>query len=249
MSVELRNPHSILAALKRRPRAVQRLSIPPAGGPVWEEIEALATEHRVKIETVEARAKPLSPNDRGHRMQSLGGATIEDSVPVPLAQLLRKPEDRYGLWLACDSLQDPQNLGTIFRIASFFGVEGIILTTERSVPLTGTVYDVASGGVEDTPFTFVTNLRQALDQVRENEIWILGTSEHAKAKLNAQKGDRHWLAVVGSEEKGMRRLTEESCDVICSVPNMGGMVDSLNVSVATGVAVHWLTETREEIEG
>ena len=148
--------------------------------------------------------------------------------------------DTRGLWLALDCLQDPQNLGAIFRAAAFFGVKGIVMTTERSAPMTATVYDIACGGVEEVPFVQTINLKQALDKAKEAGLWILGTSEHAKEPLSKVGKDRPWLMVLGNEEKGMRRLTEESCDVLCSIPHAGTGVTSLNVSVAAGILIQHL---------
>ena len=114
------------------------------------------------------------------------------------------------------------------------------MTTERSAPMTATAYDISCGGVETVPFVQTVNMKQALDKAKEAGLWILGTSEHAKEPLNRVKKDRPWLMVVGNEEKGMRRLTEESCDVTCAIPNAGAGVSSLNVSVATGILLSHL---------
>jgi 23S rRNA (guanosine2251-2'-O)-methyltransferase len=139
-----------------------------------------------------------------------------------------------------DSLQDPQNLGAIFRSASFFGVKGIIMTTERSAPMTSVVYDISCGGVESLPFVQAINLQRAFEKAKDAGLWILGTSEHAKESLKKIQNDRPWLVVVGNEEKGIRRLTEESCDIVCTIPGAGKGVTSLNVSVATGVMLSHL---------
>ena len=140
-----------------------------------------------------------------------------------------------GLWLALDSLQDPQNVGAIFRTAAFFGVQGILLTTERSAPLSAAAYDVASGGMEYVPFTQQVNLQRGFEAAKEAGLWILGTSEHARETLGGVQKDRPWLVVLGNEERGIRRLTEESCDVMCRIDPKGEGVKSLNVSVAAGI--------------
>jgi 23S rRNA (guanosine2251-2'-O)-methyltransferase len=145
------------------------------------------------------------------------------------------------VWLALDSLQDPQNLGAIFRSASFFGVKGIIMTTERSAPMTSVVYDISCGGVESIPFVPVINLQRAFEKAKESGLWILGTSEHARDSVKKIESDRPWLLVVGNEEKGIRRLTEESCDMMCTIPTHSKGVTSLNVSVATGILLSHLT--------
>jgi 23S rRNA (guanosine2251-2'-O)-methyltransferase len=120
-------------------------------------------------------------------------------------------------------------------------VQGILMTQERSAPMSDTVYDVASGGVEEVPFTIQPNLQRGFEVAKEAGLWILGTSEHAKEDLVKVERDRPWLLVLGNEEKGMRRLTEETCDVLCGIQALGQGVTSLNVSVAAGIAIAQLS--------
>jgi 23S rRNA (guanosine2251-2'-O)-methyltransferase len=249
MSQELfvRNPHSILEALKQRPKDVVEITLPrerPEGP--WIQIQGLAERHRIRMSQGSKDAS--RPRDRGRGPQgnpgreSGHGALIRPKAPVSIETLLEgvSEQDR-GVWMALDSLQDPQNLGAVFRAAAFFGVRGVIMTTERSAPMTATVYDIAAGGVEHVPMVQAINLKQALEKAKEAGLWILGTSEHAKESLAKVAQDRPWLVVVGNEEKGMRRLTEESCDVICAIPPAGDGVTSLNVSVATGILLFHLS--------
>jgi 23S rRNA (guanosine2251-2'-O)-methyltransferase len=170
-------------------------------------------------------------------------ALLAPKSGISLQELFEpKPEDgSYGVWIALDSLTDPHNVGAIFRLAGFFGIRGILMTSERSAPLTSTVYDVSCGGVEAVPFTEQINLKQALDFAKKSDLWILGTSEHADQSYLDVPRDRHWLVVFGNEEKGMRRLTQESCDVLCQIPSEGE-VKSLNVSVAAGVLISRLRQ-------
>jgi len=145
-----------------------------------------------------------------------------------------------GLWLALDTVQDPQNVGAIFRTAAFFNARGIIITTDRSAPLSGTAFDVASGGIEYVPFSLVTNLSRTLDQAQEAGLWILGTSEHAEQELHTIKPDRPWLLVLGNEETGLRRLTRDKCDSLCRI-RAKGAVTSLNVSAASALCISHLS--------
>jgi 23S rRNA (guanosine2251-2'-O)-methyltransferase len=131
-------------------------------------------------------------------------------------------------------------VGAIFRTAAFFGVQGVLLTQERSAPLTSTVYDVASGGMESIPFAVEVNLQRAFEKAKDAGLWILGTSEHAQEDFSTIKRDRPWLLVIGNEEKGMRRLTEEACDVLCKITPAGN-VTSLNASVAAAIFISKLT--------
>lgn len=185
--------------------------------------------------------------------ESAHGATLRPRASLSVEEVFgpakRKNEEdvnQYGVWLALDTLQDPQNVGAIFRAASFFGVKGIILTNERSAPMTSAVYDVSAGGVEYVPFCQTINLQRAFEKAKDSDLWILGTSEHAKDSLANTKLDRNWLVVLGNEEKGLRRLTEEACDMMVTIPGAHGGdakkgVTSLNVSVANGILLsHFL---------
>lgn len=173
--------------------------------------------------------------------ESSHGAILRPKAPISVEEMFEGIDaNTRGVWLALDTLQDPQNLGAIFRSAGFFGIKGIIMTSERFAPMTSTVYDISSGGVEAVPYVPVINLQRAFEVAKESGLWILGTSEHAKQSMKNIKNDRPWLIVVGNEEKGIRRLTEEACDMMTVIPckpNAEGekVVTSLNVSVATGI--------------
>ena len=247
----LRNPHSILAAILARPGDIENIQLPADGGDAWAKVAQAARAARIKISSGGGPRESLRNSQRDRRSEvdrdggrlSSGEARVQESEGVPLEALFSDARERSGgkgLWLALDSLQDPQNIGAIFRAAAFFGVEGILLTQERSAPLSSTVYDIACGGLESVPFTLQVNLQRAFEKAKAEGLWILGTSEHAKESLFEVKRDRPWLLVLGNEEKGIRRLTEESCDVLCSVPPRSKTVTSLNVSVAAGIAISHL---------
>ncbi|MCA9016322.1 MAG: 23S rRNA (guanosine(2251)-2'-O)-methyltransferase RlmB, partial [Planctomycetaceae bacterium] len=166
-------------------------------------------------------------------------ALVKPRTPSPLGEIFARADgetELSGLWLALDCIQDPHNIGAIFRTAAFFGVRGIVLTKDRSAPLNATVYDVASGGMEAVPFAVETNLSRAITEAKECGVWIMGTSEHAEDDVSAFHQDRPWMVVIGNEEKGLRRLTLEQCDVVCRLTPTG-IVDSLNASVAAGIMI------------
>lgn len=161
---------------------------------------------------------------------------VRDRAGLSLEEIFPAPSDppRAGVWLALDCLQDPQNVGAIFRTAAFFGVQGLIATRDRSAPMNAAVYDVASGGVEEVPFAQPPNLARALEVAKASGLWILGSSERAERSLADIPRDRPWLLVLGSEEHGLRRLTLEHCDDVCRIPPRGKL-QSLNVSAAAAV--------------
>jgi 23S rRNA (guanosine2251-2'-O)-methyltransferase len=242
----LRNPHSVLAALETRPNDVMEVIVPPkASTDAWERVAQMARARKVKVSEASASRDrvPKGMQSEGSSRMGMAEAIVREKTPIPVEQLFSEAPNRAqgkGLWLALDTLQDPHNVGAIFRAAAFFNVQGILLTQERSSPLTATVYDIASGGVEYVPFATPTNLQRAFELAKDAGLWILGSSEHAQDDAFAVQRDRPWLLVLGNEEKGMRRLTEESCDVLCRIPGQG-KVTSLNVSVAAGILISHLT--------
>ena len=135
-----------------------------------------------------------------------------------------------------DGIQDPQNLGALFRLAGFFGVRGIVLTKDRSASVNATVCDVAAGGAEYVPFAVVANLAQALERAQQSSIWVLGTCERSESSIYEIRRDRHWMLVMGNEGNGMRRLTREKCDQLVSLPPQGS-VPSLNVAAAAAACL------------
>lgn len=242
MSLELKNPHSVLAALQSRPIDVieVRLTAGSTQGS-WGEVADEARSHRIPVvikKSAPQKMKRKQSEEQGRRTAG-SLALIKPRVPSTLGEIFAKQEEGAelnGLWLALDCIQDPHNIGAIFRTAAFFGVRGIVLTKDRSAPLNATVYDVASGGMEVVPFALETNLSRALSESKKSGVWIMGTSEHAEDDVSAYHQDRPWMVVIGNEEKGLRRLTQEQCDVICRL-SPTGIVQSLNASVAAGIMI------------
>ncbi|WP_339727050.1 23S rRNA (guanosine(2251)-2'-O)-methyltransferase RlmB [uncultured Gimesia sp.] len=242
MALELKNPHSVLAALQSRPIDVTeiRLSAGSAQGN-WGEVADEARKHRIPViikKSAPQKMKRKQSEEQGRRTAGSVGM-VKPRTPSSLGELFANAEgetELNGLWLAMDCIQDPHNIGAIFRTAAFFGVRGIVLTKDRSAPLNATVYDVASGGMEAIPFAVETNLSRAMTDAKKLGVWIMGTSEHAEDDVSAFHQDRPWMVVIGNEEKGLRRLTLEQCDVVCRLTPTG-IVDSLNASVAAGIMI------------
>ncbi|MEX2446914.1 MAG: RNA methyltransferase [Dehalococcoidia bacterium] len=232
MTVVLRNPHAVLAAFEARPADVLEVRLPGGRAPgAWERVAALASGRGVPVVEAE-RGDPRRRERAGGRAGA--EATLRERAPVSDERLYAGAAEG-GLWLALDSVQDPHNVGAIFRTAAFFGVRGIVMMSDRAAPLTAVVYDVASGGVEAVPFAVATNLRRTLQAAQSSGLWVLGASEHAERAVDEVPRDRPWLLVLGNEEEGLRRLTLETCDEVCRIVARGGSVTSLNVSVAAGI--------------
>ncbi len=138
--------------------------------------------------------------------------------------------------LVLDGVTDPHNLGACLRTADAAGVDAVIVPKDRAAGLTPTARKVACGAADSMPFYQVTNLARTLKQFQDNEIWIAGTAGEAEKNIYDVKLTGKLAIIMGAEEKGMRRLTRENCDQLIKMP-MAGQVESLNVSVATGVCL------------
>jgi len=141
------------------------------------------------------------------------------------------------LLLVLDGVQDPHNLGACMRTADAAGVAAVIVPKDRAAGLSATVRKVASGAAESVPLIQVTNLARTLRWLKERDIWIVGTDDQAEQSIYGAKLTGPLAIVLGAEGTGLRRLTRESCDLLVSIP-MRGIVESLNVSVATGVLLY-----------
>ena len=241
MTLELRNPHAILAVLRARAHDIEEIRTSADRGP-WADLADEARRTGVTVTgTVPERGRSAKgPGKAKPGRESAGRALVKERADTPVEEMFAQASEN-SLYLVLDQIQDPQNVGAIFRSAAFFGVAGLIMPSDRAAPLSGVAYDVASGGLESVPFARESNLRRVLEQARAAGLWILGTSEHAPTSVHDVPHDRSWLVVLGNEERGLRRLTEEQCDVVCSIPRPAdansGAVGSLNVAASAGIVL------------
>lgn len=140
----------------------------------------------------------------------------------------------FPLLLLLDSIQDPHNLGAIFRTAECAGVDGVIITINQSSPITETVEKISAGAVSHLKICKVNNLVRAIEQLKKENFWIVGSSLNNSRDYTSIDYKMPVALVVGNEEKGIRKLVSENCDFLVKIP-MQGKIDSLNVSVATGI--------------
>ena len=148
------------------------------------------------------------------------------------------------LLLVLDGVTDPHNLGACLRTAEGAGVHAVIAPKDNAVGLTPAARKVASGAAETVPFIQVTNLVRTIEKLKQLGIWFIGTSDQADGDLYTYDFKTPSAIVMGAEGKGLRRLTEEHCDTLVSIP-MAGQVSSLNVSVATGVCLYEVVRQRQ----
>jgi 23S rRNA (guanosine2251-2'-O)-methyltransferase len=139
--------------------------------------------------------------------------------------------------LVADGITDPHNLGAIARTAEAMGAQGLVIPQRRAVGVTSTVMKVAAGALDNLSVARVVNLSRSLETLKEAGFWIYGLSEKADHQVNEVKFDTPTVLVLGSEGNGLNLLTQKNCDMLISVP-LNGRTPSLNVSVATGMAVY-----------
>jgi len=169
------------------------------------------------------------------------GIVIEVEMPAELSEsdLKTAVENITGtpLFLVLDNVQDPHNLGACLRSADATGVHGVIITKDNATGITPTVCKVASGAAETVPVYQVTNLARTLRWLKDQNIWVMGAAGEATQTAYQTDLTVPLALVLGAEGKGLRRLTKEECDMLIKLP-MFGQVESLNLSVATGVLLY-----------
>jgi 23S rRNA (guanosine2251-2'-O)-methyltransferase len=148
-----------------------------------------------------------------------------------------------SLFLVLDGIQDPHNLGACLRTADAAGVDAVIIPKDRSASLNATVRKVAAGGAESVPLLEVTNIARSLKLLKQAGVWIYGTSGEAASGIYDFDYCSPLALVMGAEAAGLRRLVREQCDYLIKLPMLGA-VESLNVSVATGVCLYEIMRSR-----
>ena len=228
--------HSVRVLLSRHPQRVRRVLL--AGGRDagrLGEIRSLA--QRAGVQVSAADDATLDKLAEGERHQGVV-AELLPRAGDPETQLEEALEAAGGapLLLVLDGVQDPHNLGACLRSADAAGVAAVIVPRDRAAGLTPVVRKVAAGAAETVPLVAVVNLARTLRDLKERGIWLVGTDDAADKTFYDADLQGPVALVMGSEGEGMRRLTRECCDQLVSIP-MAGAVESLNVSVATGVVL------------
>ena len=162
-------------------------------------------------------------------------AFVSDFEYADLDDMIDGAADKDCFFLVLDGIEDPHNLGSIIRVAECAGIDGIIIGKHRAASVTDTVMRISEGGANHVAITKVTNINSAIEKLKENNIWVygleLGGSDIYKTNLKGRLA-----IVIGGEDTGINRLTKEKCDGVMSI-KMHGKINSLNASVACGVAV------------
>ena len=191
------------------------------------------------VRLIEADGLRLAKLAGSHGHQGVAARVNALEQAHSLDELLEKLEaDGIApLLLVLDGVTDPHNLGACLRVADGAGAHAVIAPKDHAVGINATVAKVASGAAETMPYFMVTNLARTLNELKERNIWVIGTSDDAPKTLYQVDLKGPVALVLGAEGDGMRQLTRKTCDELVGIPMKGG-VESLNVSVASGVCLY-----------
>ncbi len=232
--------HAVKSRLRRLPDSVIELYINAGrNDPRMRELVELAGQQGRKVHALDNdRLTALAGSPRHQGVAAL----IDIGKSFLALEDVLEDLDEPPFLLVLDGVTDPHNLGACLRVADAMGVHAVIAPKDKSAPINATVSKVACGAAEVVPYIMVTNLARALRDMKDAGVWIVGTDADGSSDLYhfEQTGALAW--VLGAEGHGMRRLTREHCDALVSIP-MYGTVESLNVSVATGIV---LAESRRQ---
>ncbi len=235
--------HAVRTLLQRHAGKVVQLFVQKSRDDVRiNELLTLAQQHHIKVEPRGTQEMDQLAQGEAHqgviaqlrKIDNLGEGALDDIL------------DKAGpspLMLVLDGVTDPHNLGACLRTADAAGVNAVIVPRDRAAGLSPVVRKVAAGAAETVPLIQVTNLARTLRWLKERGLWLVGTDDEATQSIYTAKLNGPLAVVMGAEGTGMRRLTKEQCDLLVNIP-MAGVVESLNVSVATGVTLYEVLRQR-----
>jgi 23S rRNA (guanosine2251-2'-O)-methyltransferase len=207
-----------------------------------EKLTELAENAGVSIQQVTRDYLDKNTNSALHQGIAVKRKTDRKEAKIDLDTFLENRRTAL-LFLVLEGIQDPHNLGACLRTANAVGVDAVILPKDRCVAINATVSKVASGGAENTPVISVSNIARTLRKMKEAGVWIVGTAADVETGLYDIDLTVSTAVIMGSEGKGLRQNTREHCDYLVNLP-MHGVVESLNVSVATGVCLYEVLRQR-----
>jgi len=236
--------HAVQSRMRQNSISIQELYIDQDRiDPRMKDLLAMAKDHGIRVRQVERdRLDGMTGNARH---QGVVAQINDDPMPYKdIDDILDADLDEPPFLLILDGVSDPHNLGACLRVADAMGVHAVIAPKDRAVGINATVRKVASGAAETVPFLAVTNLARTIKKIKDYGVFVIGTTMDAKGTLHNTKLDGPIAMVLGAEGSGIRRLTAEHCDDLITIP-MFGTVESMNVSVATGMCLYEVRRQRE----
>ena len=224
----------VLEALRGNTRRIEKIMVAEgAREHRLNEIFDLARAGSVRVERVPRELLARTAGPEANHQGVLAFTSAADYVPMDdlLAGLGELP-----LLVLLDGIEDPRNLGAVIRTVECAGADGVIIPERRAVGLTETVAKSSAGALEHVRVAKAANLNRVIDELKERNIWVVGTSGDATTNYTDWDWKQASALVLGAEGSGLHRLVRENCDVLVKIP-MYGKIDSLNVSVAAGVVL------------
>ena len=241
--------HAVGVRLKTAPASIVELYVDPMRRDArMKQFLNRAAEAGVRVIEADAQRLMKLCGSAGHqgvvaRVQALEGVRTLDELLDDLQEQGAVP-----LLLVLDGVTDPHNLGACLRVADGAGAHAVIAPKDHAAGINATVAKVASGAAETVPYFMVTNLARTLGELKERGIWVVGAADDAEQTLYDVDLAMATALVLGAEGPGMRQLTRKTCDALVRIPMMGA-VESLNVSVASGVCLYEARRQRGVLRG
>jgi len=236
--------HAVLSRLRQHSASVQEILIDRERVDArMKDLLNMAENADVRVMQVE-RSRLDGIAGMNGRHQGVIARVVDTPIPYKdIHDILESDLNEPAFFLILDGVEDPHNLGACLRVADAMGVHAVIAPKDRAVGLNATVRKVACGAAETVPFIAVTNLARTIRELKEAGVYVIGTTMDAPSTLLNTKLQGPIALVLGAEGDGMRRLTTEACDALITIP-MYGSVESLNVSVASGICLYEIRRQR-----
>ena len=227
--------HAVGVRLKTTPRSIIEIYYEPTRRDARMR-QFLERANEAGVRLIEADGMRLAKLAGSHGHQGVA-ARVEILAQTSSLDDLLDGIEGPPLLLVLDGVTDPHNLGACLRVADGAGAHAVIAPKDHAVGVNATVAKVASGAAETVPYFMVTNLARTLNELKERSIWCIGTSDGTSKTIYQADLKTPVALVMGAEGEGMRQLTRKTCDELVGIP-MRGAVESLNVSVASGVCLY-----------
>ena len=189
--------------------------------------------HKIKVQLVDKYV--IEKESESKRHQGFIAFTSEYDY-ADLDDLITAVREKDGFFVVLNEILDPHNLGSIIRVCECAGVDGLMISKDRSAQVSDTVMRISAGAANHVKVARVTNINNAIDRLKDSGFWVYAAEVGGESLYKSNLTGKLCL-VIGGEDSGVKRLTKEKCDGILSIP-MFGKVNSLNASVACGVAVY-----------
>jgi len=236
--------NAVTAALEHDAENVREVLIEAgAKNPRLTEIESAARRQDIDVRRVNQQALDGVVGNLRHQGVVARYAAAKTWGENELQGLIEGAEGR-ALVLVLDGVQDPHNLGACLRSAAAAGATAVIIPKDKSVQVNATVRKTSAGAADSVPVIPVTNLARTMRELQQLGVWIYGLAGEAEGSLYSIDLRGNVALALGGEADGLRRLTRENCDQLVKIPMPGGGVESLNVSVATGVTLFEVVRQR-----